>query len=394
MCESSSRHSHCHIIPSDILRKITENGDQRQKDLAYRALDLSSQMRGRREVINNVAMIGATPAGVMRRTVFDANHRTTLPGTLVRGEGAPATADVTVNEAYDGAGKTYDFYKKVFNRNSIDDRGLRLDSTVHYDRSYNNAFWNGQQMVYGDGDGTIFNRFTIALDVIGHELTHGITQYEADLVYEQQPGALNEHFSDVFGVLVAQFAKKQTAAQADWLIGKGLLAPGIRGTALRSMKAPGTAYDDPLIGKDPQPDHMKHFVKTSSDHGGVHINSGIPNKAFYNFAISLGGNAWERAGRVWYTTLCNELSSNATFQDCANKTFKVAKDLYGTAIANQLRAAWKAVGLTAAPLKLMEHAAPQSPPLKGQGSSGNGAAKKNARKKSSPARRPRASMET
>jgi Zn-dependent metalloprotease len=371
MCEKSPHEFYCHIIPSDMLRRIAEQGNDQQREAAYRAIDLSSHMRGRREAINNVALVGAVPAGAMRRTVYDAKNSRTLPGLLARSEDSPAPADVTVNEAFDGAGKTYEFYKSVFNRNSIDDRGLRLDSTVHFDEDYNNAFWNGQQMVYGDGDGTIFNRFTIALDVIAHELTHGITQYEADLIYQDQPGALNEHFSDVFGVLTVQFAQDHTVTQADWLIGKGLLAPGINGVALRSMKAPGTAFNDPLIGKDRQPAHMKDFVKTTDDNGGVHINSGIPNKAFHNFAVSLGGRAWEKAGRVWYTTLCNELSSNASFEDCALKTYKVARDLYGASVAAKVRAAWKSVGLNVAPVAasktpagIKKQAATKSPPLK------------------------------
>jgi Zn-dependent metalloprotease len=337
----------CSIIPSDILRNIAENGSPEQKDNAFQALTACSRIRGQRQVLNNIAIIGMTATGTKRRTIYDARHLSTLPGVLKRSEGGPASSDKSVNEAYDGSGKTYDFFMTVLNRNSIDDRGLRLDSTVHYRSGFNNAFWNGQQMVYGDGDGVIFNRFTKSLDVIAHELGHGITQYEADLNYEGQSGALNEHFSDVFGSLVLQYANNQTAASASWLIGEGLFAPGINGKALRSMKAPGTAYNDSTIGKDPQPAHMKNYVNTSDDSGGVHINSGIPNKAFYEFAKSLGGNSWSRAGRVWYTTLCNELSSNATFQDCANKTCKVAKDLYGASVAAKAKAAWKKVGITA-----------------------------------------------
>ena len=239
----------------------------------------------------------ATPAGAKRRTIYNLAHGTNLPGTLARGEGSAKSKDKQVNEAYDYSGATYDFYSTVFGRNSVDDRGMRLDSSVHYSTDYDNAFWNGMQMVYGDGDGTIFDRFTKCLDVIGHELTHGVTQYEAGLEYQDQPGALNESFSDVFGVLVKQWKLKQTADKADWLIGAGLLAKGIKGVALRSMKAPGTAYDDPNLGKDPQPDHMKNFYKGHQDNGGVHINSGIPNHAFYLVATALGGNAWEKGGK-------------------------------------------------------------------------------------------------
>ena len=345
MCDQPFRHVHCNIIPPHVLRKIAENGTPKQKDLAFRALNMSERFRGQRQVLTAVAMLAATPAGTKRRNVYDAQQQTTLPGNLVRSEGQAPTGDKAADEAYDSAGLTYDFYQAVFQRNSLDGRGMRLDSSVHYSSGYNNAFWNGQQMIYGDGDGTLFTRFTVSVDVIAHELTHGITQHEANLAYQGQSGALNEHFSDVFGSLVKQYVNQQAAADADWLIGQGLLMPGIQGVAIRSLKAPGTAYDDPTLGHDPQPDHMKNYLDTEDDNGGVHINSGIPNKAFYNFAISLGGNAWEQAGHIWYTTLLHELGPNDTFQDCANKTCKVAAQLYGAPVADQLRAAWQAVGL-------------------------------------------------
>jgi Zn-dependent metalloprotease len=224
---------------------------------------------------------------------------------------------------------------------------MKLDSTVHYGEDYNNAFWNGTQMVYGNGDGEIFQRFTKSIDVIGHELTHGVTQYEAALEYEGQAGALNESFSDVFGSLVKQYALKQRADKADWLIGAGLFTNKIKGVALRSMKEPGSAYNDPTIGKDPQPGHMKNYVKTSSDNGGVHINSGIPNKAFYLAAIELGGYAWEKAGRIWYVTLTERLRERANFQNAANTTYEVAGTLYGkdSHEQNVVKKAWDQVGV-------------------------------------------------
>jgi Zn-dependent metalloprotease len=349
----SRSHSHstdfpvCRIIPPIILRNLAEKGDEEQRDLAFNGLQISASLRGKREAIGSFAFAAAVSTGQKRRTIYDAQNRRLLPGKLVRGEGDPRSKDVMVNEAYDGSGKTYDFFMKVYGRNSIDDRGLRLDSTVHYGRKYMNAFWDGQQMVYGDGDGQIFERFTRSLDIIGHELTHGVTQYEADLVYEDEPGALNEHFSDVFGVLVKQYARKTLAEKADWLIGKGIFAKGVKGVALRSMKAPGTAFDDPLIGKDDQPAHMKDFVNTREDNGGVHINSGIPNKAFYELAIRLKGYAWERAGRIWYVTLRDRLRPESVFQDCADATFDVARELYGADSVEQraVREAWDAVGV-------------------------------------------------
>jgi Zn-dependent metalloprotease len=202
-------------------------------------------------------------------------------------------------------------------------------------------------MVYGDGDGTLFNRFTIAIDVIGHELTHGITQYEAALIYRNESGALNESFSDVFGSLVKQRTLNQTADQADWLIGEGLLASGVQGVALRSMKAPGTAYDDPVLGKDPQPANYKNLYRGTSDNGGVHINSGIPNRAFYLAATAIGGYAWEKAGKIWYITLRDVLRSRSNFKNAANATIAVAGNLYGQDSNEQkaVRSAWKQVGV-------------------------------------------------
>jgi Zn-dependent metalloprotease len=224
---------------------------------------------------------------------------------------------------------------------------MKLDSTVHYGQDYNNAFWNGTQMVYGDGDGEIFDRFTKCIDVIGHELTHGVTQYEAALEYQGQPGALNESFSDVFGSLVKQYTLKQNVDKADWLIGAGLFTRKIKGIALRSMKEPGTAYDDPTIGKDPQPGHMKKYVKTTSDNGGVHINSGIPNHAFYLAAIEIGGYAWEKTGKIWYVTLRDRLREDSDFQNTADLTFEVAGTLFGKNSAEQKAVfnAWNNVGI-------------------------------------------------
>ena len=338
----------CTIIPSHMLRHLSQNGPARLREQAFQTLQYSERLRGQRDML---AFLGAvslsTPTGTKRRTIYDLAHGTSLPGNLVRGEGAPKSTDVQINEAYDYSGATYDFYSKVFGRNSVDNKGMRLDSSVHYYTNYDNAFWNGAQMVYGDGDGVIFQRFTKCLDVIGHELTHGVTQYEAGLAYQGQSGALNESLSDVFGSMVKQWKKKQTAAKADWLIGEGLLAKGVNGVALRSMKAPGTAYDDPQIGKDPQPAQMKDYVKGSADHGGVHTNSGIPNHAFYLVATALGGFSWEKAGKIWYDTLCNILQPNSNFVAAANGTIRSAGILFGVASKEQksVKSAWQQVGV-------------------------------------------------
>lgn len=337
----------CFIIPPHMLKEIAMRGSSQQKRCAWESLTMSEQMRGQRLALSVISAIGSTATGTRRRTVYDAGNGYTLPGRLVKSEGSAKIQDKTVNEAYAGAGLTYDLFKKVFGRNSIDDRGMRLDSTVHYGKDYDNAFWNGQQMVYGDGDGELFNRFTIALDVIGHELTHGVTQYEAGLEYQGQSGALNESMSDVFGSLVKQYRRRQEAKDADWLIGKGLLTKNVNGRGLRSMKEPGTAYDDPVLGRDPQPGHMKDYVKTREDNGGVHINSGIPNRAFYETAVRLGGHAWVKAGQIWYVVLRDRLRPGSDFKDAAGFTAAVAGELYGRGSLEEkaVKEGWAEVGI-------------------------------------------------
>lgn len=350
-------HSHgsnegtCFIIPPYMLEKIAENGTSDQRKSALQMLSHDHTFRAQRVAQPPIAPDTVQGAGALHknRRAYTVNHGTGLPGTLVRSEGQGASGDVAVDEAFDGLGATFDLYAQIYGRNSIDDNGMDLIATTHYGNKYNNAFWNGAQMVFGDGDGVIFNRFTIAIDVEGHELTHGVTGATAGLEYHDQPGALNESISDCFGSLVKQRSLGQTAAQADWLIGAGLLASGIHGVALRSMKAPGTAYDDPLLGKDPQPDHMSKYVHTSSDNGGVHTNSGIPNKAFYLAAISIGGNAWDGVGKIWYKTLLDSrLTKTAQFLDFANLTVDNANTLFGVTARDKVIKAWHDVGIDVA----------------------------------------------
>jgi Zn-dependent metalloprotease len=340
-----------------MLQELARNGTAAQKEMALRNLTLGEQVREDRENLGDVAAMDlAEAAAGKERIVYDAQNGSGLPGTQARGEGDPATGNLAVDEAYDGAGATYDLYFDIYGRNSINNSGLRMDSTVHYQTGYDNAFWNGRQMVYGDGDEDLpeaqrlFNRFTIALDIIGHELTHGVTQFEANLVYRNQPGALNESMSDVFGSLVKQRILNQTARQADWIIGEGLFTANVNGVGIRSMKAPGTAYNDPALGKDPQPGHMDDYVNTVADNGGVHINSGIPNRAFYLVAYELDGFAWEKAGRIWYEVLTNHLTSTSDFQAAADATYLVAGNLYGEGSPEQLavKNGWAGVGITVA----------------------------------------------
>lgn len=337
------------VTPPYLMEKLLESKDSAIRDAALNTLLNTAQLRGERSVR---AMTFAAPApDTGRRTIYDClNSQLLFLARLVRTEDSEPGTDEVVNRAFDGLGTTRDFYFKVLNRNSIDDRGMRLNGFVRYGRNYQNAFWDGQEMVFGEGDGVVFTDFTKSIDVIAHELTHGVTEFTANLEYHKESGALNESISDVFGSLVKQWSLGQTAEEADWLIGAEIFTPGIEADALRSMKAPGTAYDNNLLGKDPQPDHMSRFVNKpdtrEGDWGGVHYNSGIPNKAFYLTAKAIGGYAWEAAGHIWYEAL-KAATTTTQFQDFADSTYQKADLLYGAGSAEQkaVLEAWREVGI-------------------------------------------------
>jgi Zn-dependent metalloprotease len=342
------QHSACSIIPPHILRHVAEHGDEATRS------KIASTLLHTREIARDseqeaLAAHAVRVSHTRQRKIYDAQHRQQLPGKLLMNEQSKPVADLEAIQAFEGANATYEFYAKNFLRNSIDGRGMPIISSIHYGKDFANAMWTGKQMVYGDGDGdgTLFLSFTSAYDVIAHELTHGVTQFTARLVYHDQPGALNEHISDAFGEMVKQFWLGQTSAQADWLIGKGLFGPTVHGKAIRSMAAPGTAYDDPVLGKDPQPAQMKDYVQSNDDNGGVHINSGIPNHAFYLAAVALGGYAWEVAGRIWFEVLTKRLTPEVSFQEFAAATVGCAGDFYGAGglVQRTVAEAWAAVGI-------------------------------------------------
>lgn len=365
MSKSASHHAlfgGCSILSPDILIQIAERGSTREdRDAATTTLAASAALRARRAIVTqmvhqnlvSVASLMPTSTGE-RNTVYDVagGGSWQLPGTLARGEDDEGGTDTAVDQAWEGADQTYRFYLDVLGRDSIDDRGMELVSSVHYGTDFDNAFWNGTQMVYGDGSGRIFVKggLTSAIDVIGHELTHGVTQYTAGLEYSKQPGALNESLSDVFGSLVKQRALGQTVDEADWLIGADILGTAFtnNNTALRSMKAPGTANDF-----DQQPSDMGQYVDLPDDndprhdHGGVHINSGIPNHAFYRVAMALGGYAWERAGRIWFRALSQGLRSDSDFQAAAEATVTAATELFPDSgeESDAVHQSWKEVGV-------------------------------------------------
>lgn len=334
------------LLPPYLLEAVAAHGSARAAACARRTLRQDTHLRTARAGGEAPAPreLRASP-GRPARTIFDAGGTEQLPGERVRDEGEAALGDPAADEAYDGLGLTWQLFSEAYGRDSLDDRGMPLLGTVHFGTDYANAFWDGRQMVFGDGDGELFNRFTASLDVIGHELTHGVVEFTAGLRYADQSGALNESIADVFGSLVKQRALGQTAEQADWLIGAELFTDRVRGEALRSMAAPGTAYDDPVLGKDPQPAHMDDFVVTQEDSGGVHINSGIPNRAFHLAATALGGRAWERAGAIWYAALTGDgIAANCDFPAFAALTLAAA-ERRGAEEAEAVRNAWAGVGV-------------------------------------------------
>jgi Zn-dependent metalloprotease len=346
----SCTHSVCSIIPPHILRRLAASPNPAYREAAFNTLLATARLRAERQLIARVGFM-ANATGVLRRSIYDCRHAAQPESAaLARAEGDAAVADKSVNRAYDGFGVTYGFFSNVLHRNSIDDRGMRLDGYVHFRNGYNNAFWDGRRMVFGDGDGRLFKDLTESLDVIAHELTHGVVEATAGLEYHLQPGALNESMADVFGSVVKQWNFKQDVTKADWLIGDTIFTPQVKGDALRSLRAPGTAYNDPDIGKDPQPAHMRDFVNLADteedDWGGVHINSGIPNHAFYLAANAIGGNAWGAASAIWYEAL-KRAGVLTNFVQFAVLTSQAASGLYGAQSRERAAVvdAWRAVGV-------------------------------------------------
>ncbi|RYE02344.1 MAG: M4 family peptidase [Sphingobacteriaceae bacterium] len=352
-------HSPHFIIPPYMIAALLSKNEENVSVFRANAtnLQIDEQIRSRRKLFGSLSEKGRQILAIEsvkdsaiapNREVYTANHQQTQPGKLARKEGQQPVADEDVNNAYDAAGYTFSFYYDLFGRNSIDNKGLKLIQTVHYSNKYDNAFWDGQQMIFGDGDGKIFASFTKDIDVIGHELTHGVVQYECNLDYQGQSGALNESLADVFGIMIKQRAKNQDVTQSDWLIGESILIGDQY--ALRSFKAPGTAYvNHPELGTDPQPSNMSGYFNDPYDNGGVHTNSGITNHAFYLAATAIGGFAWEKTGKIWYAAMCDieRVKPDASFIDFKNATVYHAQQLFtdDASVAQAVEAAWNNVGV-------------------------------------------------
>ncbi len=334
----------CSFVPPYLLEQIARS-DAECAPRAIATLTVDALLRDQRASTPaprpTPTVVAPGAAAVPDWTVHTARNTTTLPGTPVRGKGDPASGDVAVDEAADGIDGALRLFAEVFDRSSYDGAGADVSLTVHYGRDYDNAFWDGTQLVFGDGDGEIFDRFTKPVDVLGHELTHAVTEHSAGLRYQDQSGALNESVSDVFGTCLKQWLLAQSVDEADWLIGAGLFMPGVAARGLRDMANPGTAYDDPRLGKDPQGASMDEYVDTNDDNGGVHLNSGIPNRAFHLAATAIGGRSWEGAGAIWYAALTGgQVGATTDFAGFAAATVAAAGGH-----ADAVRQAWETVGV-------------------------------------------------
>jgi Zn-dependent metalloprotease len=344
MCKNHFSPVQC-ILPPYLTDKLVDSPDKNLSKIAINTKFRSFRFRSDREFFKETSIkeqailcaVAKKPAKVpvLKMEVYNCKKQASTTGAdlLWSDSSAKLPADKDAKNVINGGSGTWKFYYDLFGRNSIDNLGMTIQQYIHYDKKYDNAFWDGRRMIFGDGDGNIFDSFTTDIDVIGHELTHGVTQYEANLEYHLQSGALNESLSDVFGIMIKQRMLNQDVKQSDWLIGSNVLIGSQY--ALRSMKAPGTGYKNhPELGDDPQPATMDAFVKlpdtSSGDWGGVHYNSGIPNFAFYVAAFNIGGFAWEKAGRVWYAALTDKtLKKNATFSDMRKLTIKIAGTMFG-----------------------------------------------------------------
>jgi Zn-dependent metalloprotease len=341
----------CRIVPEAALKRFAEDRSlpaEQRKHFAD-TLKIDNEFRKLRTQANKLTRVAsamapavalAAVAAAPAITVFDCNHGQTLPGAQVAN---PANSpDATAKRAFGETSSVATFYSQVFGRNSIDGAGMTLISSIHYGTNYNNAFWNGSQMTYGDGDGSIFVDFTKGDDVIGHELTHGVTQHSLQLNYTNEAGGLNESLSDCFGSMFRQWEAKQNVNQADWLIGKDIMGPAAiaKGfTCLRDLANPAAKHC-----LAPQPTKFSQ-VKPGMD---PHLSSGPPNLAFFTIAKAVGGNSWDKVGQIWYKSMTGFGPTPAMkMKAFANRTRAVAAQLNpgNTTIANAVNAGWKKVGL-------------------------------------------------
>lgn len=336
----------CFIVPPDVLRRFSTDRKLSAviRDASDNTANVSAEIRRLRAQaveLTRACAVAAAPKALAKSpavTVYDCRHSQTLPGTLLP---KPSTSsDVTAKRTYKETRAVATFYRNVFKRNSIDAAGMTLLSSIHFGTKFNNAMWNGSQMLYGDGDNQLFVDFTAGNDVIGHELTHGVTQHSLQLAYAGDAGGLNESLSDCFGSMFRQWQAKQSVGTADWLIGSDIIGPVAKRkgyTCLRDMADPAAAH---CLAA--QPTHYSQLTPATDPH----YSSGPPNLAFYTAAMAVGGRSWEKVGQIWYRAMTGfGPSPHLSMKAFANRTRQLAKQMYGTTVADAVGAAWKQVGL-------------------------------------------------
>ena len=339
----------CFIVPHDVLTRLAQ--DQELSAEIRRGMSATAavsheirQLRNQANKLTGVALANATAlvqlAAAPTVTVYDCKHTHTLPGTPVSNPGS--SPDPTAKRAFSETTNVAKFYKDVFGRNSIDNQGMTMMSSTHYDVKFNNAMWNGSQMIYGDGDGSIFIDFTNGDDVIGHELTHGVTQHSLQLDYADEAGGLNESLSDCFGSMFRQWEKNQDVTAADWLIGRDIMGPAAKTkgfTCLRDMAQPNAKHC-----LAPQPTQYSQITPGMDPH----VSSGPPNLAFCTACKTLGGKSWEKIGQVWYHSMIDfGPSPSMGMKQFAARTRQVAQRLFpgDAAVGAAVDRGWTQVGL-------------------------------------------------
>lgn len=326
----------CCIIPDDVLKKVKDK----------QSLEHSQEIREIRAaqvVLKKASKVPIPGDHDEVRVLYDSHNTKILnvaEDNIIEVDYEQEHKNTNSSPELEMFDKTYDFFLQKLGMESYDNRDAIWRIFMHYDTKYNNAFWNGQVFVFGDGDQIFFKTFWIQ-DVCAHEAMHAITEYVTQLEYKGQSGALNEHISDVVGICLKNFLLKE-GEQWNWVLGEGIWTPIIQGKGLRTFTLE-PAYDDPILGRDGQPKHMKDYVNLpydkKGDFGGVHINSGILNHAFYAFVYRSGKKPFEEPLNVWWKAV-QRTKAFDDFAAFAYNTLQVSGELKG-----HLETAWNDVGI-------------------------------------------------
>lgn len=338
----------CSICPDFVWEQMIKEGNEEQKNIAIKNLELSNRFRAVRELTRGLPrpIFALSAENAKNRTIYTMNNseeESDLPGDAIMHEGDDEGGhDEDTIKCYRNADIVYSFFEDNFGRISIDDNGYPLNLSVHFGSNFGNAFWAPWSLswAFGEGADGLFKagRMTDA-SVVFHEYQHGVTQYTSQFRYRDEAGGLNESMSDVFSAICEQKMNNQGFEQASWLIGDGIMEDDV-GKALRSMEDPGNKSKS--FKWDKQIQHYDNFNPSMNPH----VCSGIPNKAFYLACKEIGGFSWEKPGKIWYQALTSGARPFCTFKEFGDLTLTWAKTLYGTNEARALENAWSQVGIT------------------------------------------------